>query len=55
MHVVQAVRARHLPMDEAEAEGARARLAFEEFLLLMLGLLLQRANLQCAPAAFLQP
>lgn len=47
-HAAQAVRARHLAASETEGELARQRLAFEEFLVLMLGLLLQRANLQCA-------
>ena len=44
----QAVRARHQPGSEGEAEAARRRLAFEECLVLQLGLLLQRTSLQCA-------
>lgn len=43
---LQAMRARHLPASEEEAEEGRRRLAFQELLELQLGLLLQRASLQ---------
>ena len=48
-HAFQAVRSRHVPKSQQEAEDARQRLAFEELLLLQLRLLLQRSSIQCAP------
>jgi RecG-like helicase len=44
---VQAIRGRHQPQSEEEAESARRRLAFEELLVLQLRLLLQRNDIQC--------
>ena len=44
----QAVRSRHVPGSQQEAEDARSRLAFEELLVLQLRLLLQRTSIQCA-------
>ncbi len=43
---IQAVRCRHQPESEEQAEEARRRLAFEELLLVQLRLLLQRNKLQ---------
>lgn len=44
---MQAIRGRHQPQSEEEAESARRRLAFEELLVLQLRLLLQRNDIQC--------
>ncbi|CAL8466793.1 g6329 [Coccomyxa elongata] len=45
---LQALRSRHQPETEDEAESARRRLAFEELLVLQLRLLLQRNDIQAS-------
>ncbi|EIE26488.1 P-loop containing nucleoside triphosphate hydrolase protein [Coccomyxa subellipsoidea C-169] len=45
---LQAMRSRHQPQSEQEAEAARQRLAFEELLVLQLRLLLQRNDIQAS-------
>lgn len=47
-HIAEAIRAVHLPESLAEAEEARRRLVFEEFLILQLALALRRAEVVAA-------
>lgn len=46
MPLAEAYRAVHAPRDEAEAERARTRLAFDELLLLQLGVMMRRHHLR---------